>query len=278
MLSRSTRNANVVYAKCGRSVQTRWLELVHAGAISAILALALSTRQPVVAETGEAQSRFDSSRLLDWLLWVAIGVAVLTAGVVLIALIRYTHRGHAPNNSVAPAGPQMTWSAGAKRARDFVLADQSGRPVSIARFRGRPVIVTFIDPLCRNLCPLEAKAIDSVETSLPASERPAVIAVSVDQFGDARRYLLEDDVKWKLGSNWHWAVGKPAALRRVWRAYEIAVLDSTKTVAGVTVHNISHTEGAFLIDRKGYQRAVYLFPFAASDVARTVRQLSSGQS
>jgi protein SCO1 len=278
MLSRSTRNANVVYAKCGRSVQTRWPELVHAGATSAILALALSMRQPVVTETGEAQSRFDSSRLLDWLLWVAIGVAVLTAGVVLIALIRYHHRGATPNNSVAPAAPQMTWSAGAKRARDFVLADQSGRPVSIARFRGRPVIVTFIDPLCRNLCPLEAKAIDSVETSLPASERPAVIAVSVDQFGDARRYLLEDDVKWKLGSNWHWAVGKPVALRRVWRAYEIAVLDSTKTVAGVTVHNISHTEGAFLIDRKGYQRAVYLFPFAASDVARTVRQLSSGQS
>ena len=137
------------------------------------------------------------------------------------------------------------------------------------------MIVTFIDPLCRNLCPLEAKVIDSVETSAPASERPAVVAVSVDQFGDARRHLLEDDVKWKLGSNWHWAVGKPAALRRVWRAYEIAVLDSTKTVAGVTVHNISHTEEAFLIDRRGYQRALYLFPFVASDVARTLRRLAS---
>ena len=174
--------------------------------------------------------------------------------------------------------PEATWVSGAKLAPDFSLTDQSGSPVSVARFRGHPVIVTFIDPLCRNLCPLEAKVIDSVETSVPASERPAVVAVSVDQFGDARRYLLEDDAKWRLGGNWHWAVGKPVALRRVWRAYEIAVLDSTKTVAGVTVHNISHTEEAFLIDRRGYQRALYLFPFDASDVARTLRRLASAQS
>ena len=242
---------------------------------SAILVLALSTRRPGGAETAEAQSRFDSSRLLNWAFWVAISVMVIVAVFVLIALIRYTHRDAAPSNSVAPAMPEATWASGAKLAPDFSLHDQSGRPVSIARFRGRPVIVTFIDPLCRNLCPLEAKVIDSVETSLPKSERPAVVAVSVDQWGDARRYLLEDDAKWKLGSNWHWAVGKPGALRRVWRAYEIAVLDSTKTVAGVTVHNISHTEEAFLIDRMGYQRALYLFPFVASDVARTLRRLAS---
>ena len=195
-----------------------------------------------------------------------------------MVLIRYTHRGASPNQAVAPAFPEATWAAGAQRAPDFSLTDQAGRPVSIAQFAGRPVIVTFIDPLCRNLCPLEAKVIDSVEASLPPSERPAVIAVSVDQYGDARHYLLEDDAKWKLGRNWHWAVGRTAALRRVWHGYEIAVLDSTRTVAGVTVHSISHTEGVFLLDRKGYQRALYLFPFQASDVTRTVRRLARGQS
>jgi len=198
--------------------------------------------------------------------------------VVVVAILRHTHRDAAPSNSVAPAMPEATWASGAKHAPDFLLTDQDGRAVSIARFRGRPVILTFIDPLCRNLCPLEAKVIESVETTLPTSERPAVIAVSVDRWGDARRYLVQDDIKWKLGSRWHWAVGKPAALRRVWRSYEIAVLDLKKTVAGVTVHNISHTEGVFLLDRRGYERALYLFPFTASDVARTVRRLAGAQA
>lgn len=237
----------------------------------------MSTQQPVVAEDPDvARSRSDSSRRLSPVVWVAALATAVLAGV-LIALILTRHRA-APISSVAPGAPQATWAAGAKRAPDFSLTDQSGRSVSIARFRGRPVIVTFIDPLCRNLCPLEAKVIASVEASLPTSDRPAVVAVSVDQWGDARRHLLEDEVKWKLASDWHWAVGKPTALRRVWRAYQVAVLDSKKTVAGVTVHNISHTEGVFLLDRRGYQRALYLFPFEATDVARTVRQLAGAQS
>ncbi len=244
---------------------------------SAILATVLSTQHPVVAESPEAApSRSHSSRLLRWPVWVAALAAAVLAGIVISLLL--TRRGAAPISSVAPGAPQATWAAGAKRAPEFSLIDQSGRPVSVARFRGRPVIVTFIDPLCRNLCPLEARVINSVEADLPTSDRPAVVSVSVDQWGDARRYLLEDDAKWKLGRDWHWAVGKPSALRRVWRAYEVGVLDSTRTVAGVTVHNISHSEEVFLLDRRGYQRALYLFPFEAADVARTVRQLASAQS
>lgn len=169
----------------------------------------------------------------------------------------------------------MTWAAGAKRAPEFSLVDQAGKPVSIARFRGRPVIVTFIDPLCRNLCPTEAKVLETVNKQVPASARPVVIAVSVNQWGNARRYLLQDVKKWNLDGNWYWAVGSAPALAKVWRAYQVAVVDAPKTVAGVTVHNISHTELAFALDPSGYQRAVFVYPFLATDVARTVRQLAS---
>jgi protein SCO1 len=223
-------------------------------------------------------SRPESSGLPNRLVWAVVLVAAAVSGVLIALIIERRSASPPPAVVAPPAGPQVTWAAGAKRAPGFSLTDQRGHPVSLARFKGRPVIVTFIDPLCRNLCPLEAKVIDSVEADLPAADRPAVVAVSVDQWGDARRYLLEDEVKWKLGRDWYWAVGEPPALRRVWRAYKIAVLDSTKTVAGVRVHSIAHTEGAFLLDRRGFQRALYLYPFEAADVTRTVRQLASGQS
>ena len=168
----------------------------------------------------------------------------------------------------------MTWAAGARIAPDFSLTDQAGEPVSIRAFRGKPVIVTFIDPLCRNLCPYEAKVLQSVETRLPATTRPAILAVSVNQWGNARGILREDTAKWRVSADWHWAVGTPQALQKVWRAYEIGVLDTPKTVAGITVHEISHTEAAFVVDPNGYQRALYLYPFRAADVARTVQQLA----
>ena len=103
------------------------------------------------------------------------------------------------------------------------------------------------------------------------------MAVSVNEWGNARRNLLVDVQKWKLTRDWHWAVGPAAKLRAVWAAYQVAVQDFPKTVAGVTVHNIVHTEGSFLIDAHGDQRALYLYPFRAPDVARTVQQLAVAQ-
>ncbi len=172
----------------------------------------------------------------------------------------------------------MSWAAGARPAPDFSLTDQAGQPVSLKRFRGRPVIVTFIDPLCRNLCPLEAKVLDRVVAQLPAASRPAIVAVSVNQWGNARRHLLQDVARWKLPAEWHWAVGPPAALRKVWRGYKIGVEDQPKTIAGVTVHNVSHTEAAYVLDPNGDERGLFVYPYVASDVARTIARLAASSS
>jgi hypothetical protein len=40
------------------------------------------------------------------------------------------------------------------------------------------------------------------------------------------------------------------------------------------VHTIAHTEGAYLIDAKGYQRALFLWPYGAAGVVQTLRTLS----
>jgi cytochrome oxidase Cu insertion factor (SCO1/SenC/PrrC family) len=191
---------------------------------------------------------------------------------VLLALLHQSPR-------AVPAGPRAataaaaTWAAGARPAPDFSLTDQAGRPISLRRFRGGPVIVTFIDPLCRNLCPLEARILDRVQADASPAWRPAVVAVSVNQWGNARRYLRQDVVKWRLGAGWRWAVGAPGALKKVWRDYDIGVQDAPNTVAGVTVHQISHTEAAYVLDARGDERALFLYPFRAADVERALKKL-----
>jgi cytochrome oxidase Cu insertion factor (SCO1/SenC/PrrC family) len=167
-----------------------------------------------------------------------------------------------------------SWRAGARPAPDFQLVDQAGRRVSLAGYRGRPVIVTFIDPLCRNFCPLEAKQLNDLVLSLPARTLPAILAVSVNVYGNARANLQEDLVKWRLGPQWRWAVGSGRELASVWRRYQVGVLVTTKKIAGVRVHEISHTEAAYVIDRRGYERALFIWPFRAQDVSATLRRLS----
>jgi cytochrome oxidase Cu insertion factor (SCO1/SenC/PrrC family) len=207
--------------------------------------------------------------------WI-LGAAVLVLAAVAAALY-LTGRSPGATPSVEPLldGPAATWAAGKRLAPAFRLTDQNGAAVSLAALRGRPVVVTFIDPLCRNYCPIEAQHLNTVVRSLPAAQRPAIVAVSVNIYGNAQSNLAQDERKWQVVPEWRWAIGAPAALSRVWHAYGIEVLASTKTVAGVKVHTIVHTEGAYLIDSKGYERALFLWPYRAQTVVQTLGRLSS---
>jgi hypothetical protein len=97
--------------------------------------------------------------------------------------------------------------------------------------------------------------------------------VSVNVYGNSRANLLQDVAKWRLVPEWRWAVGGSRQLARVWRRYRIGVLVTTKKIAGVSVREISHTEAAYVIDRAGYECALFLWPFRAQDVTRALRAL-----
>ncbi len=85
--------------------------------------------------------------------------------------------------------------------------------------------------------------------------------------------LRADRVKWALGSHWHWALGSLRELRPVWRSYRIGVSVRTRRIARVVVHDVSHTEATYVIDRSGHVRALFLWPFSGEAVMRTVARL-----
>lgn len=203
---------------------------------------------------------------MRWAIWGIAALVGLGAGIALLVL-----RSSSPAASTSMVGgAATTWPAGKQKAPAFSLLDQNGKGVSLADYRGRPLIVTFLDPLCRNYCPVEASRLNDVVRSLPAGSRPAIVAVSVNVFGNARRYLVQDIRKWRLGSEFRWGVGTPSQLGSVWKRYDIGVLDQAKKIAGVEVHNIVHTEAAYIVDANGYERALYLWPFTAADVKATL--------
>lgn len=160
-------------------------------------------------------------------------------------------------------------------ATNFQLVDQRGAPISLRSFRGRTTILTFLDPLCRNVCPLEARVLADAIRGLPQATRPAIIAVSVNPQGDTHANFRADAAHWRLTTNWRWAIGSRKQLAAVWRKYGIEVKVVTKRVAGVTVREVEHGDAAFIIDRSGYRRAMFLFPFLAGDVEHEIRTIGS---
>jgi cytochrome oxidase Cu insertion factor (SCO1/SenC/PrrC family) len=206
--------------------------------------------------------------------WTIAAVAAIAIGAGAGAGFALTHRGGTSQTAAAVTGrPNVVWPAAKRRAPDFALRDQTGAPISLGAHRGQIVILTFIDPVCTTLCPLEAKALDRVEQQFPGAQRPAVVAVSVNPWGDEPRFFRADARKWQLSPSWRWAVGSRAQLARVWQNYAIAVRIRRFRAAGVTTHRVDHTDVAYVIDRRGFERALFVFPFSAADVENTVRQL-----
>lgn len=181
-----------------------------------------------------------------------------------------------PMSTVAPASATAaaTWAPGSKLAPIFTLRDEQGKPLSLAAFRGHPVLITFIDPLCRDYCPIEAQHLSDVARAQPPGDKPEIVAVSVNTVGDTPATLALDRRKWNTTPQWHWAVGTQAQLAKVWHHYAIAVVATTKTVAGIKVRDVVHTEASYLIDRNGYQRALFLWPYTADAVTKELQTLT----
>jgi len=194
---------------------------------------------------------------------LVVAVALLIAGVVALLLLRP----HGTSNSAAAAGtPAATWAPGEKQAPDFRLTDEHGNPVTISGLRGRRVIVTFVDPHCTTFCPRESLVLNDALRSFPTAERPAVVAVSVDPKTRSLAVLRKEARRFKWLPQWRWAAGSAPQLNGVWRAYNIQVMPAPD--------DIGHTEAAYLVDANGAERALFLWPFKAADIAAALRQIS----
>jgi protein SCO1/2 len=160
---------------------------------------------------------------------------------------------------------QATWGAGRRAAPAFALRDQAGRSVSLASFRGRTVVLTFLDSLCKSACPIEGRMLASAIGQVGGAAHPQLLVVSVDPAGDTPRTVGRALRKWGLPAGTIWLLGSRAQLKPVWDAYEITV----EPVSG----DIVHSTALYLLDKRGYERAGFLMPFVPGLVADDLRVL-----
>ena len=99
--------------------------------------------------------------------------------------------GSPKQSSMIVGGPATSWKSGARKAPAFHLVDQNGRAVTLAAYRGRAVVVTFLDPLCRNYCPVEATRLGDVVRSLAPHGVRKFVVLNGHGGNDFRQMLRE---------------------------------------------------------------------------------------
>jgi cytochrome oxidase Cu insertion factor (SCO1/SenC/PrrC family) len=163
-----------------------------------------------------------------------------------------------------------SWAPGVRPAPAITgLPDQYGHLFSLAALRGHTVAIVFFDSHCHQQCPLEGHALAAAERPLPRAERPVLVAVSVNP-QDTRASVAAAVRAWGLAglAPWYWLMGTHRMLAPVWRAYHIYV--------GPKVHgDIAHTEAVILLDKRGYERSAYLYPFMPQFVTHDLRRLAA---
>lgn len=165
---------------------------------------------------------------------------------------------------------EATWGAGAVPAPAITtLHDQSGSRFALSSLRGHTVAIAFFDSYCRQECPLEGRQLAAAERKLPRAQRPDLVVVSVNP-KDTAASATEAIREWGLAgvAPWHWLMGTHRLLAKIWDEYHIQV---SRPING----DINHTEALYLLDRRSYERAGYLWPFASRFATYDMRVLAT---
>jgi cytochrome oxidase Cu insertion factor (SCO1/SenC/PrrC family) len=114
----------------------------------------------------------------------------------------------------APAVERGVATVADAEAPDFVLTDQHGNQVSLADFRGRPVLVTFAFGHCTTVCPSIVR--DLLAARAAAGRREvSIVVVSLDPWRDTPERLPSLATRWRLGDEDRVLSGGMEEVRRV---------------------------------------------------------------
>jgi cytochrome oxidase Cu insertion factor (SCO1/SenC/PrrC family) len=137
-------------------------------------------------------------------------------------------------------------------APDFRLLDQNGTFVSLSDFRGKVVVLTFMDSQCKDTCPITSAHFRQAYGQLDQNEAKQVVFLGVNVTVEANTVpdVLETTRAWHMDEipSWHFLTGSREELEPVWKAYDVTVEPVPDGSA------IMHTPGVFIIDPSGQKR------------------------
>jgi len=212
---------------------------------------------------------------MNWRLASRLSVITLAALIVIIVAVLGTRAGGLTSNAsnLTPAtnssGLQGT-DLGGVPAPNFRLIDQFGRPVSLAQFKGKPVVLTFLYTHCPDQCPLTAEKLHAVMLSLGSdAQRVGVVAVSTDPRRDTTAAALNFSQVHRMQNYWHYLLGTESELSPVWSSYSVYAAPTPTSTGG----SVAHTTAVYVIDKQGHERVFFGSDFTSAQLTKDLQIL-----
>ncbi|MHB1088908.1 MAG: SCO family protein, partial [Acidimicrobiales bacterium] len=140
-----------------------------------------------------------------------------------------------------------------RQAPNFSLVDQSGRTLSLSSFRGKAVVLEFMDPHCTDICPIVSQEFIDANRDLGRNASKVVfLAVNVNKYYASVRDVATFTTEHRLNTiaSWHFLTGAVGRLPAIWRAYGVQVEAPNPNA------DIVHTSVMYFIDPSGRERFV----------------------
>jgi protein SCO1/2 len=173
-----------------------------------------------------------------------------------------------------PAGAEPGYVGGTVKpvsaAPELGLRTWDGRRVTMADYKGKAVLVTFLYVHCPDVCPLIVDNLSRVKDRLgPAGKKLQVVAVSVDPTGDTPAAVKDFLKTHRALKDVDYLVGSQDQLAAAWSRWGIgARVDKKNHVL------IEHSAVIWGIDARGRRATFYpATGFDVADIERDVRLL-----
>lgn len=207
---------------------------------------------------------------------LALALAGVLAAAGLMAGCGSSSSSGSPSTSTTAAGSATRLDAPAQAspprpAPEFSLRDSNGRSVSLASYRGKAVLVTFIYAHCPDVCPLIVGNLHAALAQMgpAAAAKTQIIAVSVDPKGDTAaavdRFVAAHDMTGRM----EYLIGSRAQLVPVWKKYGVQAQGTPDS------REVDHSAFVYGITGSGSQLALYPSNFKPEWIAHDTPLLAS---
>jgi cytochrome oxidase Cu insertion factor (SCO1/SenC/PrrC family)/thiol-disulfide isomerase/thioredoxin len=214
-------------------------------------------------------------------------VALLPSGLLLIVVLALAIN----HSSAGPGTPSGTLdsnadidqgtllhsaSGGLAKAPAFTLTDERGQRVSLSQYRGKVVILGFIDAECQTICPLTTQAMLDAKRSLgPAGKDVQLLGIDANykstQIEDVANYTSLHG----LTGQWHFLTSSSLPrLEHVWKVYGV----DEKALMDEESNAIDHVAAVYMIDPQGRLRVTFVTDSSYSSIPQFGQLLAQDAS
>ncbi len=158
-------------------------------------------------------------------------------------------------------------SLGAVLAPQVELVNQFGQQMSLSKFRGKVVILAFVDSECTTVCPLTTVSMLAARQLLGAAgDQVQLLGIEANPAATSVADVMAYSRAHGMVDQWDFLTGSASQLKAAWQAYNVYV----QIVKG----QVDHTPALFVIDQQGRERKVYLTTMAYASVGQEAEVLA----